>query len=322
MTESQVRNILAGLEGRTFNQLYFVACGGSSALMYPSKFYADQHSQKMNTDYYNADEFIHMAPAALGEHSLVITCSQEGKTPETVAAAKFAKSKGATVIALAMQAGTPLEQAADHFVLYGYYNTAPAIETSYGTVYMLTAGIIQQQEGTPLFEGMVKNLKAATAVIQIAKEHFRPLADQFANGCKDASVVYSLGSGPDYSQCYVFCNCYMMEMQWINAVPIHAGEFFHGPFEIIENDSPVLLLMGRSSSRSLEERALAFCRKHTDKLFVLDAKEVDFGEIDEAYHDVVAVLVLNNVCRLISQTIAVVRDHSLDIRRYMHLVEY
>jgi fructoselysine 6-phosphate deglycase len=322
MTESQVRNILVALKSKEFDQLYFVACGGSSALMYPSKFFADQHSQKMNTDYYNADEFIHLAPAALGENSVVITCSQEGKTPETVAAARFAKSKGATVIALAMKEGTPLEQTADHFVLYGHYNTAPVIETSYSAVYMLTAGILEQQERIPLLEGMVKNLNAATPVINAAKKHFLPMANEFARACKEAKVLYSLGSGPDYSQSYVFCYCYMMEMQWINAIPLHAGEFFHGPFEIIEKDSPVVLLLGRSSTRDLEERALRFCQRYTDKLYTIDTKEVDFEDIDEAYHDVVAVFVLNNVCRLFSQKIAAVRDHPLDIRRYMHLVDY
>jgi fructoselysine 6-phosphate deglycase len=246
----------------------------------------------------------------------VITCSQEGKTPETVAAARFAKSKGATVIALAMKEGTLLEQAADYFVLYGHYNTAPVIETSYGAVYMLTAGILEQREGIPLLEGMVKNLTAATPVIKAAKEQFLPKANEFAHACKEVKVLYSLGSGPDYSQSYVFCNCYMMEMQWINAIPLHAGEFFHGPFEIIEKDSPVVLLLGRSSTRPLEERALKFCQRYTDKIYSIDKN------IDAAYHDVVAVFVLNNVCRLFSQMIAAVRDHPLDIRRYMHLVDY
>lgn len=322
MTESQVRNILDSLQGKTFNQLYFVACGGSSALMYPSKFLADRFSQQMNSDYYNADEFIHLDPAALGPESVVITCSQEGKTPETVAAAKFCKEKGATVIGLTMRQGTPLQQAAHYHVQYGNYLTAPAIETSYGVMYMLTAGIIEMREGTPLLDDMVKNLKAATAVIDTAKEQFKPLAQEFAQDCKDASVIYSLASGPDYSQAYVFCNTYMIEMQWINAIAFHAGEFFHGPFEIIEKDSPVVLLLGRSSSRPLEERALKFCQKYTDRLFVIDTMDVDFQGIDEKFHGYIATLVLNNVCRQLSYTLADVRDHSLDLRRYMHLVEY
>jgi Predicted phosphosugar isomerases len=322
MTETQVRKILSALKGKNFEQLYFIACGGSSALMYPGKYLADCYSKKLNCDYYNANEFIYLNPAALGEKSLVITCSQEGKTPETVAAAKFAKSKGATVIALAMREGTPLESESDYFVLYGHYLTSPAIETSYGAIFLLTAGIIEQQDGISLFEGMVKALNDATPIIQKAVEHFRPLANEFANSCKDDRVLYSLAAGPDFSQSYVFCNCYMMEMQWINAIPIHAGEFFHGPFEIIEKNSPVILLMGQSRSRFLEERALKFCKKYTEKLFIIDTKEVEFSNIEDEFKGVVAVLVLNNVCRQFSQTIAVVRNHSLDIRRYMHLVEY
>ena len=35
-----------------------------------------------------------------------------------------------------------------------------------------------------------------------------------------------------------------------------------------------------------------------------------------------AVLVLNNICRLYSKAIAGVRGHSLDLRRYMHLMDY
>ena len=35
-----------------------------------------------------------------------------------------------------------------------------------------------------------------------------------------------------------------------------------------------------------------------------------------------SVLLLNNICREFSKNIAKVREHSLDIRRYMHLMEY
>ena len=30
----------------------------------------------------------------------------------------------------------------------------------------------------------------------------------------------------------------MMEMQWINSGSFHSGEFFHGPFEIVDKDVP------------------------------------------------------------------------------------
>ncbi|MEG0768275.1 MAG: SIS domain-containing protein [Ruthenibacterium sp.] len=317
-----VKKVLEKIKDRVFTHIYYIACGGSSALMYPSAYLVDTRSKNMAAEYLNSNEFIYRNPAALNEKAVVILCSQEGKTPETVAAAKFATTKGATVITIAMEDDTPLEDASDFFVKYAYYETADMIDTSYGVMYLLTAGIIDAQDGTQLLEGMVRNLNRITPIVQVAKKQYADKALEFATACKDSKVIYSLSSGSDYSQSYVLCNCYMMEMQWINAIPIHAGEFFHGPFEIIEKDSPVLLLMGRDETRFLEERALKFCRKFTDNLFVIDTTEIDFTGIDPEYEGYMSILVLNNICRIYAKTIANVREHSLDIRRYMHLMQY
>lgn len=321
-TLTDVTHVLQKLKGKVFHRIYFVACGGSSALMYPSTYLLDTQSQKVAGEYLNSNEFIYRSPKGLGPGAVVILCSQEGKTPETVKAAEFAAQRGAMVVNLAMSEGTPLQATSDLFVEYGYYETAPMIDTSYGAMYLLTAGLIDIAEGTHLFEGMKKNLLAIHPVVQKAKAEYAGRAMEFATACKDVQVLYSLASGCDYSQSYVFCNCYMMEMQWINAIPIHAGEFFHGPFEIIEKDSPVLLLMGRDETRFLEERARAFLQKFTNQLFVIDTMELDYGDVEKEFEGLMSVLVLNNICREYSKTIAKVRNHSLDIRRYMHLMEY
>ncbi len=321
-TFADIQKVLQALQGKTFDRFYFIACGGSSALMYPSAYMVDIKSRKMAAEALNSNEFIYRCPKGLDEKAVVILCSQEGKTPETVAAAKFAAEKGATVITIAMREGTPLQATSSLFVEYGYYETADMIDTSYGVMYLLTAGIIDLVDGTHLFDGMVESLLKLNPVVQKAKVDCQPQALAFGQACKDARVLYSLASGCDYSQSYVFCNCYMMEMQWINAIPIHAGEFFHGPFEIIEKDSPVIMLMGQDETRFLEERALKFLKKFTDRLFVIDTRDYNLDDIADEYKGFMSVLLLNNICREFSKNIAKVREHSLDIRRYMHLMEY
>lgn len=317
-----VKAVLEGLKGRTFQNIYFVACGGSLALMQPSQYLVDTKAERLAAQSLNSNEFIYRNQPALGAESVVILCSQEGKTPETVAAAAYARRKEATVVTIAMEDNTPLEQEGEFYVKYGYYGTADAIDTSYGVMYLLTAGILEQQEELAIFGDMVRNLENLTAVLKGAKEQYQPRARAFAESCRDDRVIYSLASGSDYSQAYVFCNCYLMEMQWMNAIPIHAGEFFHGPFEIIEKDSPVVLLMGLDQTRYLEERALTFLTAYTDRVFQIDMAGVDFTGIDEEWRGYLAPLVINNICRMYAQNIADVRDHSLDIRRYMHIVEY
>lgn len=226
------------------------------------------------------------------------------------------------MVVIAMVDNSALEKAGEYFVKYGYYETADPIDTSYGVMYLLTSGLLDDRERTSLFDGMVYNLEKLKEVVERAKEQFTPLAEDFGKSCRNDRVLYSLASGSNYSQAYVFCNCYMMEMQWINAIPIHAGEFFHGPFEIIEKDSPVIMLMGLDQTRFLEERALRFLEKYTNRIFKIDMAEVDFTQIDQEYKGYLAPLVINNICRMYSKSIAKERGHSLDIRRYMHIVDY
>lgn len=323
MVLDNVRQVLGQLKGKTFRRLFLVACGGSQALMMPSKIFADKVSKTLMPQHYNSNEFIALDPVTLNEDSVVILCSQEGKTPETVKAAAFAREKGASVITIAMVDDSLLEKAGGSlFVKYGYYETCDAIDTSYGVMYLLVAGLIDNQEGTNHFGMMSESLIKVNPVIQKAKKDWEETLTAYGEKNKDAKVIYSIAAGTNYSQSYVLCNCYLMEMQWINAIPIHAGEFFHGPFEIIERDSPVILLMGCDSCRFLEERALEFCQKYTDNLLVIDASKCDLSDIDVDYAGYMSTLILNNLCRLFCKKIAVTRNHSLDIRRYMHIVEY
>lgn len=317
-----VKRVLKELENRKFKRMYVIACGGSSALMYPSQFLVDTKAKELTCEYLNSNEFIYRNSPAVNEEAVVILCSQEGRTPETVEAAKYAGGKKATVITIAMVDDTPLQEFGEFFVKYGYYETADPIDTSYGVMYLLTAGILDAQEGTALFDGMVKNLQNLKEIVASAKAQYKEKAEEYGKSCREDRVLYSLASGANYSQSYVFCNCYMMEMQWINAIPIHAGEFFHGPFEIIEKDSPVIMLMGLDQTRYLEERALKFLKTYTDRIFKIDMQEVDFSKIDAEYRGYLAAVVINNICRMYSKAIAKERDHSLDLRRYMHIVEY
>lgn len=320
---SDVQAVLKKIKNKKFKNMYLIACGGSSSLMYPSQFFIDTNAKNLPCEYLNANEFIYRNQAALGEDSIVILCSQEGKTPETVAAASYSKEKEATVITVAMRDNTPLQQAGGElFVRYGYYMTCKPIETSYGVIFMLTAGILQALEGGTYFDDMIDSLMKLEPIMEKAKADFEPFAIDFAQKCKDDKIIYSLASGMDYSQAYVLCNCYLMEMQWINAIPIHAGEFFHGPFEIIEKNSPVIMLVGMDSTRYLEERAVKFLNQYTDRAFILDMKKIDYGDMNEEYIAYMSVLILNNECRMLMQKLSISRNHDLDIRRYMHLVEY
>lgn len=80
----KVQAFLDDLKGKTIDHVFFVACGGSSAIMYPSKYVFDREAKAISSDLYSSNEFIQRNPVQLGENTLVILCSHSGNTPETV----------------------------------------------------------------------------------------------------------------------------------------------------------------------------------------------------------------------------------------------
>ncbi|AEP92281.1 SIS domain protein [Bacillus subtilis subsp. subtilis str. RO-NN-1] len=318
----EVQAFLQDLKGKTIDHVFFVACGGSSAIMYPSKYVFDRESKSINSDLYSSNEFIQRNPVQLGEKSLVILCSHSGNTPETVKAAAFARGKGALTIAMTYKPESPLAQEAQYVAQYDWGDEALAINTNYGVLYQIVFGTLQVLENNTKFQQAIEGLDQLQAVYEKALKQEADNAKQFAKAHEKESIIYTMASGANYGVAYSYSICILMEMQWIHSHAIHAGEYFHGPFEIIDESVPFIILLGLDETRPLEERALTFSKKYGKKLTVLDAASYDFTAIDDSVKGYLAPLVLNRVLRSYADELAEARNHPLSHRRYMWKVEY
>ncbi|UFJ39921.1 SIS domain-containing protein [Brevibacillus humidisoli] len=325
LENEQVQKALDAMKERTIDRVFFAACGGSSALMYPSKYLLDREAKTITSDVYNANEFIHRDPATLGENSLVILCSHSGKTPETVQAAAYARQKGALTISLTQGEDSPLAKESECVIRYekaSYFDETIGKNTDFYIMYQLVTGLLYLKEGNNRLSSMLKSLEHLDHVYARAKEIFAERAEQFGERYKDASIIYTMASGSNYCAAYMFGICILMEMQWIHSHPIHAGEYFHGPFEILDEDVPFVILLGLDETRPLEERAANFSKKYGKNLVIIDAKEFDMTGIEEDVKGYIAPLVLNKVLGVYSTALAKARNHPLETRRYMGKVEY
>ena len=322
VVDQQVQNVLDALKGRTINHVYFVACGGSSAIMYPNKYIMDREAINLTSDVYSSNEFIHRNPRKLGENSLVVLCSMSGTTPETVQAATFAREKGALTVGFTNEPTSPLAQESEFVVKYEWGTDSIAFNTNLGLLYQLTAGVLNVVEGNDKFDKMINSLTNLQAVFEKAGQQYESQAQQFGQQYKDEKVIYTMASGANYGIAYSYAICILMEMQWIHSNAVHSGEYFHGPFEIIDKDVPFIILLGLDETRPLDERALDFSKKYGEKLVVLDAKDLDLTGIDEELKGYIAPLVLNHVLRRYAEQLAEARNHPLSKRRYMWKVEY
>ncbi|MFZ4451684.1 SIS domain-containing protein [Salibacterium aidingense] len=313
-------------ESRSIQRVFLVACGGSCALMYPSKYLLDHEAKTITAEVYSSNEFIHRNPKTLDENALVILCSHKGKTPETTEAAKFAKNNGAMTVSLMYVEDAPLKNESDYIVNYSWAPAGKKEQYSeimnYAVLYRLTLGLLYVKEGNEKYHSLLSSLDSLGEVFEKADDQFRDKAKQYAEKIRDEDIIYTMASGSNYGVAYTFAICILMEMQWVHSHAIHAGEFFHGPFEIVDKDVPFILLKGLDDTRPLEERAEIFLKQYTDKVLVLDAEELDLSDLDLEMRGYLAPMVINYVLRLHAVEIAEERNHPLETRRYMFKVAY
>ena len=135
-------------------------------------------------------------------------------------------------------------------------------------------------------------------------------------------MIYTLGSGICYAAAYAFSTCLLMEMLWINSNPINAAEFFHGPFEIVDDDATFLAVKGVGASRLIDERAISFANRFTQRVHVIDAADFAWGDIEEDLREYLTPPILNGVIRMYADQLADFTGHPLSVRRYMWRMEY
>lgn len=323
-----VREQIAGLKkavaSRNIQTIYFVSNGGSLATLYPGKYIIERETDKVHTGAYSASEFFHDPPAKLDETCLVILNSQSGGTPETVSAARLASEKGALTAAFTTKIGSELESIVNHIIYYydNPDNPYPVILSIFPDVYQTIFAVLDAINGTNRASDMELAMDRLEEVFNKASAQFRPSAKEFAAAHRTEKNIYTIGAGLDYCIAYILTNCLFMESIWIDSSPVHAGEFFHGALEAVDKETPVFAFLGLGKTRALEDRAVKFLQRFTDKLTVLDAKSFDLDMLPEWTREYVAPLVLNKIAADYVDELSYLLGHPISSRRYMGVEKF
>ncbi len=303
--------------------VYFVGCGASMSELFPGKYFLEANAKKLRVSIYTANEFIYSTPAAVDESAIVVTCSLSGTTPETVAASKKAMEAGACVISVTHIDGSPLAVASHYQIIHGFGKNYAAKMEKMTLVLSLAAEILNTYEGYKYYDDMEAGFGKIYDLIETAVSSSLPAAREFAEKYQDIPLLYVMSSGATQMVSYSFSCFLLMEMQWIPASSFHDGEFFHGPFELVDRDVPYLLLMNDGPTRPMDSRALTFLKRFDAKVTVLDAK--DFGlssHISSSVAEYFNPMLISGVLRVYAEQLALVRNHPLTKRRYMWKLEY
>ena len=308
---------------RRIENVAYVGCGASKSDLYPAKYFLANAAKRLRAAHYTANEFNTDTTDWLGESTVVISASLGGTTPETVKANQVAKAAGAVVVSLTRSQGSPLDESADYTILHGFSENYACKQHKMGYAMALALEFLQQTEGYDKYDKMIEGFSRVFEASEKAAASCRGQAKAFAEKYKDAPVVYVMSSGASTQVAYSTSICLMMEMQWMNSGSFHTGEFFHGPFEIVDKDVPFILLMNDGKTRPVDTRALAFLHRFHALTTIVDTKDYGLGSAVPA--EVITYfnpIFHSAVFRVFAEELADIRQHPLSLRRYMWKLEY
>lgn len=292
-------------------QLYLVGCGGSRAVLEPTKWLLDRFSQ-LPVEQYTGWEFVLRAPARLNSKSAVVLGSHSGTTPEILEALHLAQTRGACALTLSKQ-NTQIQKKADHGMIY----KSSATNLSKLLMNYMVAAEVIERSGNPSVAKEIKSVFATLPdTLHELKNQTEELGKDLAIRYKDAKGFYLVATGPLLGLAYQFATCNLLEMQWKHASVYNAAEFPHGPYEIVEKGLPMIFLIGTDESRDVALRAANFATRHSADAIILDL--ADYKSI----HPWFAPFGLHMPLQWFISYMGVVRGHPIQTRRYMGVENY
>lgn len=312
--------LVASAVSRGLDSVYLVGCGGSHFGMYPAFELLDRYGSALITARMSSAEFISRPPVHLGSHSLVIAASHSGNTPETVAAAKFAKSRGALVAGISREGENGLASAADEH--FDYPDTITITEPKLVHTAQLVAAVLTQTGAENAVAAFAEAIPALPQAFHHTKIEAAEVGEAVADVVADAQLTYVVGAGPAYGMAKMMAWCYFQEMQWMSAAVINGADYFHGPLEMTLPETPIVTLLAEDPSRSLGERVVRFTTRTSQKARVIDTRDLTLPGISDAARPEMSVFALMSYERRVLDHVAARRGHDTSVRRYMYKVEY
>lgn len=294
-------------------RVFWVGAGGSLVGLQAAQFVLDRESPIPSTSV-NSDEFYYRASPTVDERALVIVLSGTGNTAETVRAASWAQSQGATVAAVTLASDGPLARA---------LQTAFVAHTGEGNqvLLQLLALAVLKRAGVGV-DAKLAALRALPGTINAAIENFESQAAEIAAAMKDVPMTYLIASGPLVGPGGTFTSCFLQEMQWMHAATVNANEFFQGPFEVFDSATKSIVFLGEDGTRPMTERVVRFLNEYSGATFLVDARDLTLHGVANEQRGYVAPLVYYTMMFRLAAHYAALRGYALEGRRYMWQFAY
>ena len=228
-------------------ELFLVACG-SSYLACLAASYMFSKLAFLGTYPVIASECLEQQGKSMGIDSTILAVSQSGETTDTLGAVMFARDRAATVLGLTNVVNSTLTRVSRVYIVQqsGPEIGVAATKTFTSQLSVLAQlalrvakkrGKVSQDEMDYLAERMTELPDAVEAVIRTQSEKVRQIAKKY----RDAKAFLFLGRGISTATAYEG-RLKLMEIAYVPAIALPAGESKHGPIGLVEHGFPVVFV--------------------------------------------------------------------------------
>jgi glutamine---fructose-6-phosphate transaminase (isomerizing) len=276
---------------RMVDKVFVIACGTSYHAAMMAK-YAIERWTRLPVEIDIASEFRYRDPV-LDDRSLVIGISQSGETIDTLAAVRYAKAQGATLIGVSNVVDSALAREADAVL---YTRAGPEIGVAATKTFttqlvaMQLLGLYLAQVRGSMDAGrigtMIGELEGLPAKIDRAVELEGQVVAMTAEW-SDVRDFFFLGRSGDFPVAMEGA-LKLKEIAYVRAEGYAAGEMKHGPIALIE---PGVVVVGVATDTHVRAKTLSNMQemKARGATIVMIVEEGDEEEVAVVAHHVIAV---------------------------------
>jgi glutamine---fructose-6-phosphate transaminase (isomerizing) len=231
---------------RDIDKVFVVACGTAYHAGLIAK-YAIEHWTRIPVEVEVASEFRYRDPV-LDRSTLVVIVSQSGETMDTLMALRHAKDQKARVLAICNVNGSTIPRESDA-VLYTHAGPEIAVASTKGFLTQLVACYL-----VGLFLAQIRGIKYEDEIAAIVAE-LKKLPDAVARVLEQMEPVRALGRSLADANTVLFLGRHvsfpvalegalkLKELAYIHAEGFAAGELKHGPIAVIDEGTPVVVIV-------------------------------------------------------------------------------
>ncbi|MGY2003920.1 glutamine--fructose-6-phosphate transaminase (isomerizing) [Blastococcus sp. SYSU DS1024] len=244
---------LSDQELRDIDKIFVVSCGTSYHAGLIAK-YAIEHWTRIPVEVEVASEFRYRDPV-LDRSTLVIVISQSGETMDTLMALRHAREQKARVLAICNANGSTIPRESDA-VLYTHAGPEIAVASTKAFLSQIVAcylvGLFLAQVRGVKFEdeitAIVDDLRQLPEAVDTVLEQMEPVR-ALGRSLADADTILFLGRHVGFPVALEGA-LKLKELAYIHAEGFAAGELKHGPIALIDQGTPVVVIVPSPRSRN------------------------------------------------------------------------